>query len=145
MTGEHDDLPKHLEMIQDVIERHARSSFLFKGWSVTIVAAVFLLAARGASPFLTMAAGLLPSFAFWGLDAYYLMQERIYRALYDHVRKSETKSDNRFTMDAQSCKAGVSSWASTLFSPSVFWFHAPVALLIVGALTFFSLGCNHGT
>lgn len=145
MAVERDDLPKHLEMIQAVIERHARSSFLFKGWSVTIVAAVFLLAARGASPFLAMAAGLLSSFAFWGLDAYYLRQERIYRALYDHVRMSETKADNRFTMDAQSCATSVPSWQSTLFSPSVFWFHAPVVLVIVVALTFFTLRCDHGT
>lgn len=145
MAEERDDLPKHLEMIQDVIERHARSSFLLKGWSVTIVAAVFLLASRGALPELAMAAGLLPSFAFWGLDAYYLMQERTYRALYDHVRKNGTRADDRFTMDARPCGAGVPSWASTLFSPSVFWFHASIALVIVAALTFFTLRCGHGT
>lgn len=146
MAEERDDLPKHLEMIQDVIERHARSSFLLKGWSVTIVAAVFLLAARGASPvLLAMAAGLLPSFAFWGLDAYYLMQERTCRALYDHVRKNGTRADDRFNMNARPCVAGVPSWASTLFSPSVFWFHASIALVIVATLTFFTLRCGHDT
>lgn len=47
MTDDRDDLPDHLEMIQAVIERHARNSFLLKGWSLTLVAAVFLLAVRG--------------------------------------------------------------------------------------------------
>ena len=45
-----DELPKHLELIQIVIERHARTSILLKGWSVTIVVAVFLLAVRDAKP-----------------------------------------------------------------------------------------------
>ena len=48
MAAERDDLPKHLEFIQAVLERHARTSFVLKGWSVTVVAAVFLLAVRGA-------------------------------------------------------------------------------------------------
>ena len=43
MAAERDDLPKHLEFIQVVIERHARTSFVLKKWSLTIVSAVFLL------------------------------------------------------------------------------------------------------
>jgi hypothetical protein len=143
LAEERDDLPTHLELIQGVIERHARSSFLLKGWSVTLVAAVFLLAVRGTSSVLAMAAGLLPSITFWGLDAYYLMHERTYRALYDHVRKNGTKADDRFTMDARPFKAGVPSWASALCSPSVFWFHAAVVLVVIGALTFFTLRPGH--
>ena len=57
MAAERDDLPKHLEFIQVVIERHARTSFVLKRWSVTVVAAVFLLAVRGADSALAMAAG----------------------------------------------------------------------------------------
>ena len=88
MSNDRDDLPDHLEMIQGVIERHARNSFLLKGWSFTLVAAVFLLAARGQEPALAMAVGLLPALAFWGLDAYYLRHERAFRALFNHVRTS---------------------------------------------------------
>ncbi len=127
MAGEIDDLPKHLELIQDVIERHARTAFVLKGWSVTLVAAVFLLAVRGADPALAMVAGLLPAITFWGLDAYYLRQERMYRALYDHVRKAPPAPKDRFALDARPFKENVSSWARTLFSPSVFWFHISIA------------------
>lgn len=31
VASERDDLPKHLEFIQDVVERHARTSFVLKG------------------------------------------------------------------------------------------------------------------
>ena len=56
MEETRDDLPKHLEFIQVVIERHARTSCLLMGWSVTVIAAVFLLAVRGADSALAMVA-----------------------------------------------------------------------------------------
>ena len=139
MAGEPDYLPKHLEFIQNVVERHARTSFVLKGWSVTLVAAVFLLAIRGAPPVLAMIAGLLPAITFWGLDAYYLRQERMYRALYDHVRKTATDSADRFSLDARPFEAAVSSWRTTLAAPPILSFHISVVLVVVGALAFFTL------
>ena len=144
MEGERDDLPKHLEFIQIVIERHARTSFVLKGWSVTVVAAVFLLAVRGADSALAMVAGLLPAAIFWGLDAYYLQQERLYRALYDHVRRSGIDSPDRFTLDARPFRRKVANWPCTLCAPSVLWFHLAVVMVVAGALAFLSLRSPHG-
>ena len=31
----------------------------------------------------------MPVIVFWGLDAYYLLQEKLYRLLYDKVRQTE--------------------------------------------------------
>ena len=144
MDGDRDDLPKHLEFIQAVIERHARTSFVLKGWSVTVVAAVFLLAVRGADSALVMVAGLLPALVFWGLDAYYLRQERLYRALYDHIRKSDANPENRFSLDAGRFQGDVPSWRATLRAPSVFWFHITITTVVVMALAFFTLSSAHG-
>lgn len=94
-------------MIQGVIERHARDSFLLKGWSLTLVAAVFLLAVRGEEPRLALAVGLIPALMFWGLDAYYLQHERAYRALFNHVRIAPPQPGDRFDMDARPFKASV--------------------------------------
>ncbi len=138
VTSDRDDLPKHLEFIQDVVERHARNSFVLKGWSVTLIAAVFLLAVRGAEPALAMAAGLLPSLTFWALDAYYLRQERMFRALYNHVRKAELNPADRFTLDARPFAGEVASWFCTLRATPVLCFHAAVLLVVVVALAFFS-------
>ena len=145
MGTANEDLPKHLELIQMVIERHARTSFLLKGWSVTIVAAVFLLAVRGAEPALAMLVGVLPAVVFWGLDAYYLRQERLYRALYDHVRRSEAEPDDRFSLDASRFGDCVTSWGTTLRAPSVFWVHFTVAAVVAIALAFFSSSTADGT
>ena len=80
-----DNKIKHLEFIQGVVNRLASDSFRMKGWCVVLVAALFILPAReGRIEFVAVA--LVPVIAFWGLDGYFLWQERLYRALYDHVR-----------------------------------------------------------
>lgn len=75
----------HLQMIQAIITRMAGNSFFIKGWSVTIVAALFALAAAGTNDLFVYLA-YFPAFMFWSLDAYFLRQERLFRKLYDHVR-----------------------------------------------------------
>lgn len=37
---------KHLEFIQGVVNRLAQNSFSLKGWSITLVSALFLLSAK---------------------------------------------------------------------------------------------------
>src|SRR5215212_7467415 len=73
---------KHLEFIHNVISRLAGNSFWLKGWSVTLIAAIFAVAARDATVYLLFIA-ILPAVAFWGLDAFYVGQERIFRTLHE--------------------------------------------------------------
>ena len=77
---------KHLELIQSVINRMASNSFALKGWGVTLVAGIFVLAGKDADKLYFLVA-YIPIIVFWGLDAYYLLQERLYCALYDKVLK----------------------------------------------------------
>lgn len=80
---------KHSEFIQTIVARHASSSFLLKGWSVTLVAALFALAAKDADArFVWVALG--PVLGFCALDAYYLHQEKRFRHLFDWVRQGMT-------------------------------------------------------
>ena len=75
---------KHLEMIQSVISRMAHNSFLLKGWSVTLSAAVLALLTKESSNGSVFIA-LLPAIMFWGLDGYFLRQELLFRRHYDYV------------------------------------------------------------
>ncbi len=129
---------KHLDLIQSVTERLARNSFLLKGWAVTLVAACFLLAVRGADPTIAIVAALLPCFTFWGLDAYYLRQERMYRRLYDAVRNGEVANDP-YTLDANPFRNQVPGWFGTVFSPTTSIFYVVVILVVTAGLTFFTL------
>ena len=65
---------KHLEMIQGVINRLASNSFSIKQWTVMLVSAIFVLVALDGSVPVWVA--LVPVVAFWGLDGYFLRQER---------------------------------------------------------------------
>jgi hypothetical protein len=88
----------HLQMIQGIISRMAGNSFLLRGWTVTLVAALFALAAKDAERRYVLIA-YLPSVMFWILDAYYLAQEGRYRDLYAEV-SAKAEADVDFSMDA---------------------------------------------
>lgn len=120
----------HLEFIQTTIARMAGNSFLLKGWTVTLTAAILAFAAQSGKPLLAIA-GVFPTLAFWGLDAYYLKQERLYRTLYDKIRTGELRSS--FTMNAQDYEDDERNnlW-STLRAPTVFWLHF-VNLVVISA------------
>src|SRR2546428_5572109 len=111
---------KHLEMIQAVVSRLAGNSFSIKGWSITLVSALFALAAKDANARYA-ALALLPALCFWGLDAYYLRQERLFRKLYDAVRTATAIGNPAvvialYSMDTGPFAALVDSWACTLVS-----------------------------
>lgn len=76
---------KHIDIIQDVIKRLAHDSFVVRGWSVTLVTAIFaLLPTQEVHPAAFLLA-IIPAYIFWYLDASYLRLERLFRALYQDV------------------------------------------------------------
>ena len=120
---------KHLEFIQSVVSRLAGNSFLLKGWSVTLVAALFALAARDADKKYIVVA-YFPVLVFWILDAYFLSQEGRFRGLYDAVRaKKEEEID--FSMDTEPFAVGKTGWIATFFSKTLFIFYGSMILLMI--------------
>lgn len=122
---------KHLEFIQGVINRLASNSFQMKGWSVVLVAAILVLLAReGRLDAAFIAFG--PVLVFWGLDGYFLWQERLYRGLYDHVRTLDER-DIDFSMDTTPFRVGhVLTWAGATLSRTLLFFYG--ALLATAGL-----------
>jgi hypothetical protein len=120
---------KHLGMIQTVVNRMAGNSFLIKGWAVTLVSAIFALAASGSKfEFILICYSALP--IFWMLDSYYLHQERSYRSLFDTVRiKSGT--DTNFSMDASVFDSENNSWISSAFSKTLLTFYGGTIAIVV--------------
>ena len=121
---------KHLEFIQGVVNRLASDSFRIKGWSVVLVAALFVLLAReGKIDFMYI--GLVPVLFFWGLDGYFLWQERLFRALYDHVR-GQVESAVDFSMDTSAFRTGFSrTWLGATLSRTLAVFHGALAVAIM--------------
>jgi hypothetical protein len=119
---------KHLEFIQAVVTRLANDSFLMKGWALTVSGAIYGFAVNATSGPLA-GIGLMPVAVFWGLDAYFLRQERLFRALYDRVRRRDPAVEP-FSMNTAPAAAGVASWGRTVLSPTLAPFYGPV--LVIG-------------
>ena len=95
---------KHLEFIQAVITRLANNSFLMKGWALTVAGLIF------------------------GFAAYFLRQERLFRRLYDAVRRSDPPVEP-FSMDTRDHAAAVPSWLATALSGTLLPFYGVVVLV----------------
>src|SRR5450830_2201818 len=93
-----DEKIAHLGFIQGVINRMGSNSFMIKGWCIALVAAIFALSADKANAAFAYLA-LFPLVIFWGLDTFFLRQEKMYRKLYEKVADGTVKSDV-FTMNA---------------------------------------------
>lgn len=120
---------KHLEFVQLVVARMASNSFLLKGWSVTLVAALFALAAKDSDKKYIVVA-YLPVIVFWILDAYFLSQERRFRNLYDGVRaKKEDQID--FSMDTKPFVDSRTGWTAAFFSRTLLIFYGSMVLLMI--------------
>lgn len=112
---------KHLEMVQGVISRLSSNSFVVKGWSVTVVAALIAVAADQGNFGIALLA-LFPAFMFWGLDALYLHLERRYRVLHNEIVEGKTKL---FSMTIT--ERTFANWFRTLWASTI----APIHLTII--------------
>lgn len=119
----------HLGFIQGVINRMGANSFLLKGWSVTLVAAIFALSAKDSDHKFVLIA-YFPVFVFWILDAFFLHQEKLYRKLYEEVAADRIKSDN-FMMDTSCVRKNVENYACIFFSKTLLPFHGAVVGIIL--------------
>lgn len=125
---------KHLDLIQGVITRMASNSFMLKGWAVTLVAGIFVLAGKDTDKLYFLVA-YIPVIVFWGLDSYYLLQERLYRSLYEKVRNTEEEAiDFSLKASTKEFDSNKNCFCSCLFSKTEIWFYLPLALVCTGII-----------
>jgi hypothetical protein len=122
---------KHLEFIQGVINRMGSNSFQMKGWMVVIVSALLAIYAdNNAKNGLYVLFAILPTLIFWGLDSYYLQQERKFRGIYKDVaglsKEPNKKKVLLFEMPIQNYEGGDYSFWNVFFSKTIRWLYAPV-------------------
>lgn len=126
---------KHMEFIQTSINRMSGNLFLLKGWSITLIAALFALAAKDTNKAYILIA-YFPLFIFWTLDGYFLSQERRFRALYEHVRKLKEEEID-FSMDTCAfCSDARTSWMSAMRSRTLVIYYAGLAIVMAALAPF---------
>lgn len=131
---------KHLKMIEDIITRMANNSFLVKGWTVTLIAALLIFAdAKNNICFIWIA--IIPIIVFWYLDSFYLQLERKYRQLYNFVQQDYInivqpgykEQVPLFNMSTENIK--VTNIVSIMFSKSIIPIYSTI--LIVTLIIYF--------
>lgn len=114
----------HLQLIQANISRLATVSFLIKGWSVTLVAAIFALSAKDTDIKFVFVA-YFPTIMFWLLDGYFLGMERRFVAMYNSVVKGEVLkyqiAPNSFTSKRACMSSACLSRTLILFHGAIFF------------------------
>ncbi|MGN6435845.1 MAG: hypothetical protein ACTHMM_04895 [Agriterribacter sp.] len=125
---------KHLEFIQLTITRMNVNSFLVKGWLITLVAAIFVLAQKDSNTgfiWITPFATIL----FWMLDGLFISTERQFRSLYDKVRVLKDDEID-YSMDVSQFQAGRNSFLMCLISKTLLLFYplVLVASILGGAM-----------
>lgn len=121
-----EDKIRHLEMIENVINRLANNSFLIKGWAVTLAAAVVALSGKG-----NVALAFLPIVSFWILDGYFLRQERLFRSLYEHVR---TDPSTDFSMHTDRFERDVPTVFELMIFRALMVFWLPVLGVLIAVI-----------
>lgn len=121
---------KHLEFIQGAINRMAGNLFFLRGWAITLIAALFAFFVKDANTDFIFVV-YFPVIIFWILDGYFLSQERLFRALYNHVRKLDEKEID-FSMDTGDYKKDEgNSWICSMFSTTLLFFYLPLVAIML--------------
>lgn len=119
---------KEMDLIQEIIKRMATTSFLIKGWAITLIAFIFSYKSDpNATHFI-----LIPVILFWFLDSYFLQHERLYRKLYAWVVQNRMTDDTElFSLNTLRFKPPGETIFSTMFSLTLFTFYGGAVLLLL--------------
>jgi hypothetical protein len=123
-------------MIQQNISRMAGNLFFLRGWTITLIGALLALFSSNKSSGFYVYFLVVLIFVFWVLDGYYLSQERLFRSLYNNVRKQKEK-DIDFSMDVseyKKLKKNTLIYSMFSFTLLVFYLPLTVAAIIIGYL-----------
>jgi hypothetical protein len=123
---------KHLEFIQAIISRMAGNLFFLRGWTITLISALLALFIKGSGSSNVIYFLIVLTLVFWILDGYFLSQERLFRDLYNYVRKLK-EEDVDFSMDiSEYKKLKKNTLIYAMFSITLLIFYLP----LIGAALF---------
>ena len=135
-----DEKVKHLEFIQNIINRMNSNSFYIKVWTVTVVSAILAIYASTKNCNFVLVA-IFPSVIFWFLDTYYLTQERRFRALYNDAAgvTDNPKQIKAFEMRPDFYTEGKFKYCEVFFSTTIIMLYLPLIITLVTIYTYLKL------
>lgn len=139
-------LHKEIDLVQDVINRMARNSFLVKGWSVTIFSGAFLLLKDQVFTDKVYFVGpimILASLAFWYIDGFFLHKEKCYRQLYDKIiSNSRPEGFIHYSLDYRPYDMDNGKVSKSMKNKTIWPFYLVPVLLNLAAILFVTIYNN---
>ena len=120
---------QEIKIVQNIIDRMARNSFMLKGWAVTLVVISFLV--EGEKIHYSIA--FIPSLVFWALDAYFLRLEGCYKELHKWLIINRPSSRNKmFDLDARGrFQNDVDGILTTMLTLSLSLFYGTIMVMVL--------------
>ena len=141
LAPESSSVQSYLNILQGIISRMAGNSANCKTWCITLVSGILVVIADKAKPNYAWIA-LIPVILFFVLDAYYLGQERAFRATYnDFVRQLHTGTVGANDLFLVAPLMGFNVLTSTLqatLSFAIYPFYLTL-IIMIGVARFFIL------
>ncbi len=107
----------------------ASNQFYIKGWAIALLTGLFAIWVKDPSKTYVNLEYFLISI-FWILEGYFLTQERLFRDLYDHVRRLKEKEVD-FSMNTQVyTEKARNTLVYALFSKPLFLFYLALIVMV---------------
>lgn len=136
-----DSFHKELDLIQEIINRMARNSFIIKGWMISLTSILFTFVVNkelslSENIFLLIFL-LVEIITFWYLDAFYLHKERCYIQLYNHLISSPNR-ENRvlYSLNYRPFISKVGNVRKVMWSITIVWIYIIPMLIVLGNTIF---------
>lgn len=129
---------QHLMMIQGVIDRFGRNSFFLKGASISVLAAgLFFIVRSEINSWFLILIFAIPIVGLWIFDGYFIYYERLFREIYNEVRK---RGRTNFSMEYQEyIVKPKSGYPKCIFSKTLCWFYLGELVFAVGIIAIYIL------
>lgn len=130
----------YFKIIQNVINRMARTSFLIKAWEITLIATIIVLTINFAN-IIVFGTLIGITLIFWILDSYYLWLEKMYRCLYDSKVEAYNDETTRkeiilFDMDYAQYRNSINGVPKLMMSKSEGLFYITILIALINFTIF---------
>lgn len=129
-------LHKEIDLIQDRITRMLNSSFLVKGWTLTITGIVFAISIKEKYAFLVLLGLFTIIVMFWSLDTFFLRTEKKYKAMYEDVVRKRLQEppdlSDLYSLDKDKYDFKVKSFLKIMFSKTMLSFYGVICAVTLG-------------
>lgn len=124
---------KELDLIQKCVERMSHNSFIIKGWTVLLFSGAFVFWENHPQKSELLPVVVVSLVILWGLDAYFLQQERSFRQLYAWVieARKNGNTDNLYNLDYKKVKC-CSCILKALFAPIMLLLYVVPLCVVIG-------------